>query len=102
MREIGFEDVVEKRYHWPCGPWAKGEKMKKVGVYFLEDLRHAVEPICMKLFVKVLGWSEERVQELVSQVLANLGARKVYLYETVLFVYGRKPMPKSDVELHAS
>lgn len=83
MVEAGFEDVEEKRFNWPCGTWAKGEKMKKLGVYFLEDLRHAVEPICMKLFVKVLGWEEEKVKQLVEEVLPRLGAKKVYLYETV-------------------
>lgn len=84
MAEIGFVDVAEKRYQWPCGPWAKGEKMKKLGVYFLEDLRHAVEPICMKLFVKVLGWSEEKTRKFLNdELLPMLGARKVYLFETV-------------------
>ncbi|KAF2021141.1 S-adenosyl-L-methionine-dependent methyltransferase [Aaosphaeria arxii CBS 175.79] len=83
MREVGFEEVVEKRFNWPCGPWAKGERMKKLGVYFLEDLRHAIEPMGMKLFCKVLGWSEDRAKALVDQVLQLLGARKVYLYETV-------------------
>lgn len=23
MREIGFEDVEERRHYWPCGAWAK-------------------------------------------------------------------------------
>jgi SAM-dependent methyltransferase len=83
MEEVGFEDVVEKRFQWPCGPWAKGEKMKKLGVYFLEDLKHVIEPICMKLFVKVLGWSETRVKSFLEELVPCLGARRVYLYETV-------------------
>ncbi|PSN74755.1 S-adenosyl-L-methionine-dependent methyltransferase [Corynespora cassiicola Philippines] len=92
MVELGFEDVVEKRCNWPCGTWAKGDKAKKLGVYFQEDLSHALEPICMKLFVKVLGWSEDGVRLFLRDLLPTLGARKVYLYETVLFVYGRKPL----------
>lgn len=83
MAEVGFEDVIDKRYNWPCGPWAKGEKMKKLGVYFLEDLNHAVEPICMKLFVKVLGWREERVRAFLEELKPCLGLRKIYLFETV-------------------
>ncbi|KAF2467871.1 S-adenosyl-L-methionine-dependent methyltransferase [Lindgomyces ingoldianus] len=92
MADLGFVDIVEKRYNWPCGPWAKGDKMKKLGVYFYEDLTHAVEPICMKLFTKFLGWSEERVRAFVAELLPAMGARRLYLYETVVFVYGRKPL----------
>ncbi|KAF2703044.1 S-adenosyl-L-methionine-dependent methyltransferase [Pleomassaria siparia CBS 279.74] len=92
MTELGFQDVVEKRYNWPCGPWAKGEKMKTLGVYFQEDLKHAVDPICLKLFVKVLGWSEERTKEFLETLKPELGKRKVHLFETVLFIQGRKPL----------
>jgi hypothetical protein len=83
MEEVGFEDVVEKRYQWPVGPWAKGDKMKKMGVYFVEDLKIAVEPICMKMFVKALGWTEERVREFLTELIPGLGARRVYAYFTV-------------------
>ncbi|KAJ4346389.1 uncharacterized protein N0V89_010318 [Didymosphaeria variabile] len=84
MQEIGFEAVEEKRLYWPCGPWAKGEKMKKLGVYFLEDLRHAFEPVAMKMFVKILGWSEEKAKKWVTEdVMPYLGAKKTYMYETV-------------------
>ena len=82
MMEAGFVDVVEKRYSWPCGTWAKGEKMKKLGLYGMEDLRQAVPPICLKLFVKVLGWDVDRVREFIDEVVPLLGAKKVHLYVT--------------------
>jgi trans-aconitate methyltransferase len=25
MEEVGFEDVVEKKYYWPINPWAKSK-----------------------------------------------------------------------------
>ncbi|KAJ4293537.1 hypothetical protein N0V90_008820 [Kalmusia sp. IMI 367209] len=84
MQELGFEDVEEKRLYWPCGPWAKGEKMKKLGIYFLEDMRHAFEPVGMKMFVKILGWSEERARKwIVEDVMPCLGQKKTYMYSTV-------------------
>lgn len=57
-----------------------------------------IEPITFKLFVKVLGWSEEKVAELVKDVLATLGSKGDRMYETVVVVWGRKPLPKSDAE----
>ena len=84
MQEIGFEAVEEKRLYWPCGPWAKGEKMKKLGIYFLEDMKHAFEPVGMKMFVKVLGWSEEKARRFIhDEVMPCLGQKKTYMYETV-------------------
>ncbi|KAF1954055.1 S-adenosyl-L-methionine-dependent methyltransferase [Byssothecium circinans] len=91
MIEAGFVDVEEKILPWPCGTWAKGEKMKKLGMYGLEDLRLAVPPICMKLFAKVLGWEVERVEKFIGEVVPQLGAKKVHLYVNTLWVYGRKP-----------
>ncbi|OAG04614.1 S-adenosyl-L-methionine-dependent methyltransferase [Paraphaeosphaeria sporulosa] len=102
FEEIGFEAVEEKRLYWPCGPWAKGDKMKKLGVYFLEDLKHAFEPVAMKMFVKILGWTEERTKTyMAEEVMPLLGARKTYMYETVCFTYGRKPLnppPEQSVD----
>ena len=84
MQEIGFEAVEEKRLYWPCGPWAKGEKMKKLGLYFLEDMKHAFEPVGMKMFVKVLGWEEEKARKYIQEeVMPCLGQKKLYMYETV-------------------
>ncbi|KAF2179821.1 S-adenosyl-L-methionine-dependent methyltransferase [Zopfia rhizophila CBS 207.26] len=92
MAELGFVDIVERRFNWPCGPWAKGDKMKKLGVYFYEDLCHAVEPIALKLFTKFLGWDAERAREFAAEALQGMSAKKLYMFETVAFVYGRKPL----------
>ncbi|KAF2197135.1 S-adenosyl-L-methionine-dependent methyltransferase [Delitschia confertaspora ATCC 74209] len=92
MSECGFEDIVEKRFFWPHGTWAKGEKMKRLGALFKEDMAVAVEAISMKLFTKVLGMREEEVREMVESVVGEMGRKGVFMYETVLFVYGRKPL----------
>lgn len=81
MFEVGLVDIVEKRYNWPLGPWAKGAKAKKIGVYFLEDLLRVVEPISMKLFIKVLGWDEERCRTFVAQLKAAMCATKTYAFQ---------------------
>jgi SAM-dependent methyltransferase len=96
MAEQGFVDIVEKRYFWPHGMWAKGDKMKKLGVAFQEDMKVAVEAISMKLFTKVLGWSEADVRACIDEVVRCMGEKRVYMYETVIFVYGRKPLTSTN------
>jgi len=32
LEELGFVDVVERRFNCPIGPWAKGKKNKTLGV----------------------------------------------------------------------
>ncbi|KAF2646826.1 S-adenosyl-L-methionine-dependent methyltransferase [Massarina eburnea CBS 473.64] len=92
MVETGFVDVVEKHLPWACGTWPKGDKAKTLGMYGLEDLRQAVPPICLKLFVKVLGWELERVNRFVEEVVPLLGSKRLHLYVTTVWVYGRKPL----------
>jgi hypothetical protein len=93
MRDAGFEDVVEQRFYWPCGPWAKGDKMKKIGIYFQEDAMQAVEGMCLKLWTKFLGWDEARVREMVPKITDSFQGKygKLRMYATVVFVHGRKP-----------
>ena len=33
LEQAGFQDVVEKRYEWPVGTWARGRRMKMLGVW---------------------------------------------------------------------
>lgn len=30
MKEIGFEDVLEKTFYWPLNPWVKGGYYKEI------------------------------------------------------------------------
>lgn len=43
IREVGFVEVVEKRYKWPIGPWAGDERMKEVGQLTLVNWQRALE-----------------------------------------------------------
>jgi hypothetical protein len=60
MEEAGFEDVVEKRFYWPISPWAKGELLKTIGLYFQEDLLDVIEPLSLKT-MGLMGWSTEEI-----------------------------------------
>lgn len=57
----GFENVTEKVYKLPCGPWARDKRLKILGVWEQHNLLQNLEGMTMRLFQKGLGWSEEEI-----------------------------------------
>ncbi|PMD32177.1 S-adenosyl-L-methionine-dependent methyltransferase, partial [Hyaloscypha variabilis F] len=91
MREAGFVDVVEHRICVPVNPWARGKKNKLLGAISQQNLLEGVESMSKAAFTRVLGWSPERLDELLVGVRANLQDKHVHAYGIVYFAYGRKP-----------
>ena len=60
-------------------------------MYQLEYLVASVEPFSLALFTRVLGWSVDKTQALITGVKDDFRNRKHHLYATCHFVYGRKP-----------
>ncbi|KAH7413371.1 S-adenosyl-L-methionine-dependent methyltransferase [Cadophora sp. MPI-SDFR-AT-0126] len=52
MVEAGFVDVVERRFEWPVGTWARGRRMKMLGLWYREDLLAGLQGFTVAL-VKV-------------------------------------------------
>jgi hypothetical protein len=54
MASAGFEDMQERRFKLPVGPWSSDRRMKQIGLcnhyYMLEGL----EGMCLLLFTKFL------------------------------------------------
>ncbi|KAK7920335.1 hypothetical protein PG985_008357 [Apiospora marii] len=63
MRSRGFDHVVERRLGAPIGPWAKGERQKRIGWMGRRDLQEGIDGMSSKLF-KLLGeWNSDREME---------------------------------------
>jgi len=90
MEEIGFEDVVEKRFFWPTSPWAKGRYYKAIAAYFQADLLKGVEGLSLKV-LKALDWTAEEVQAFLPGVKKDLKDTSIHAYCPIYVVYGRKP-----------
>lgn len=80
MEEIGFVDVVEKHYQWPCGTWAKGSKMKMLGAMMREDLMGGIQGGSMGVMVKGLGMTVEEVELFLVDVREDLKTNKIHSY----------------------
>jgi hypothetical protein len=79
FEEVGFENVVERRFYWPVGFWAKGDYYKSLAAYMIEDIRKGIEPISKKL-LPIVGMSSEEIETLVAEVKKDLENPKAHAY----------------------
>lgn len=79
FEEIGFEDVVEKRFYWPLNPWAKGKYYKHLSVLAQTDLLNGLEGLSLKVMGS-MGWSAEEVKEYLVDVRRDVKDTKVHCY----------------------
>ncbi len=96
FREVGFEGVEEKEYRIPIGNWMalESEKMGEVGEKFLQCLKWGMVGFSKTVLMRGLGWTEEQVEEVCREAVADLGNGR--LYATVRFVMARKPASAGD------
>ncbi|RJE25337.1 Methyltransferase [Aspergillus sclerotialis] len=90
MIDAGFKDVKEHVYKVPMGRWPKDPKLKQIGEYHLVQMLESLEPYTLALLTRVLGWTTEEVQVLISGARSELLDRKLHMYSKLYFVYGRK------------
>ena len=78
IREAGFEDIHHERLRIPVGLWPKDKQLKEVGAFNLVQLRQGLEGFSMALFTRVLNWSPDEVQVLLSKVRKDLDNRNIH------------------------
>jgi hypothetical protein len=71
MAQAGFQDVVEKRFYWPVGTWAKGEFAKTLGALCRVIVETALEAVSLKLLL-MLGWKSDDVATFLEEVKKDL------------------------------
>ncbi|EAW12408.1 class I SAM-dependent methyltransferase [Aspergillus clavatus NRRL 1] len=91
MIDAGFEDVVERRYKLPIGPWAKDKHLKTLGRYFRLVCEESLEMWVMMLWTKVLGWPRDEVEVTLAEMRQAFRNPNLHAYANVTVVYGRKP-----------
>ena len=97
MREIGFEDVVVRKFITPCGPWMDGKKQKILGEWTLGNWLQALEAMTTRNLSRI-GWSVEESQIFVAKVKSELTRGHLKPFLEILVVYGRKPNKSSEEE----
>jgi hypothetical protein len=92
LRAAGFVDIVEHRVLVPVSPWARGKKNKILGIISQQNMTEGVASMSTAAFTRILGWSQERLEEFLERVKADLAGKSVHAYGIVYFVHGRKPL----------
>jgi hypothetical protein len=83
FEEAGFEDVVVRKYEWPVGTWASGQRMKMLGLWYREDLLSGLQAISMAVLTRGLGMTKEEVEVLLIGVRQELKSNRIHMYVPV-------------------
>ncbi|KAM0228443.1 hypothetical protein ACHAPO_010776 [Fusarium lateritium] len=92
MIDAGFEDVQERVYRIPIGPWAKDPALKELGKFELTHMQMSVESHTPALFTRVWNYSQDQVMVLMEGVKREFRSRDLRLITTYRFLTGRKPV----------
>ena len=82
MEEIGFEEVVEKKYYWPLNAWPKGNYFKQISVYAQADLLNGLDGMSLKL-MGLMGWSADEVKDFLVGVKEDVKNTSIHAYGDV-------------------
>lgn len=96
LKEVGFVDVQSRKFKWPSNSWPRDPYYKELGTWQLANIDNGIEGFTLALFTRVLGWTQEEVLVLCSQVRKDIRNPKIHaywnLYDTPLsFPYTRSP-----------
>jgi hypothetical protein len=80
LEEAGFVDVVERKYTWPVGTWAKGKREKILGLWYREDLLSGLQGFTMALLTRALGMLTAEVEVLLAGVRDDIKSNKIHIY----------------------
>lgn len=92
LKDAGFENIRYERVGWAIGAWPKDERDKEIGALTALNVKEYFVPgLAEGLFVKVLGWSQRQVDEMVEQVRKDIDDSKVHFYFVFTLCCAQKP-----------
>lgn len=70
---------MHRQFWGPTTPWASDPKFREMGKYNQANMYNGVRGIGWKL-LKAAGWSGEAIDQLITEVQFELGARDNHIY----------------------
>ncbi|KAF3165947.1 hypothetical protein EYR41_007755 [Orbilia oligospora] len=87
----GFEEVTQRVYKLPIGPWPKDKSEKTLGSYNLANMLSACDGFSLHLLTKFYGMSVPELNDLMDRVKAEMKNKKIHSYFRMWVCYARKP-----------
>ncbi|KAH7182306.1 S-adenosyl-L-methionine-dependent methyltransferase [Fusarium flagelliforme] len=91
MEEAGFVNIHVKDLKAPVGGWHTEPRLKQVGQYMQAALERDYEGYLLFLACELLGWTEDQVRVLCTQLRHEIRSRQHHPYFRQRIVYGQKP-----------
>jgi len=80
FEKAGFVDVTEEHFQWPIGPWAKGERLKMMGMLFRQELVQGLDGVTMALLTRGLGIEPGKVKGWIEEARGNMMDSGIHAY----------------------
>jgi len=91
LEEAGFVDIELRTIKQPVGTWAKDERLKDIGRFFLIFMEKAFHTYALALFTRTLGMSADDANKLCDAAKNDVFNKRHHLFNNLWFVIGRKP-----------
>lgn len=78
--DAGFENVTERVFKMPIGPWPRDKRLKELGLVNAAQVTDGLEGFSMRLLCDVAGWKEDEVRVLVANVRRELKGGTIHPY----------------------
>ncbi|KAG9235787.1 S-adenosyl-L-methionine-dependent methyltransferase [Amylocarpus encephaloides] len=90
MRDVGFEDIVERRYKMPSSPWPKDKRMKLIGAFEMHNLLGGLSAMSLWMFSRALGMTQIDIENFLVDVKRDTKNLKCGLYSLFPTLYRGK------------
>ncbi|KXX73128.1 Phosphoethanolamine N-methyltransferase 3 [Madurella mycetomatis] len=80
MKEVGFQNIQERRLKLPLGGWPADPRLKEVGYYNLAATESGLEGFALYVLTQVHKWNLEQTQMYLAAVRKELRSRTNHAY----------------------
>jgi SAM-dependent methyltransferase len=78
--DAGFTDVTMLEFKWPIGEWPRDPFFKEIGFWNRVNTLCVLESLALAPLTRALGWSMDRVQQLLEGARRDIYNRSIHAY----------------------